>query len=287
MEVIYKKLSNIEEEIRVEIPREDFDACVEKAAQKLSEGLEVEGFRKGHVPRSIVETRVGSSRVYEEASQIAVEDTFHKALDEDKEAKERVRLLPRYTVSRVEVMKLAPGNPFAYRVVFSVPFFELCGGYRDLAVKIRAKEKESVSSRVRALLVGEIVEHSKREIPEGVINAEIERIEEEFKHNILDMGLTFEEYLLKIKKKKEELHEGWRERARERVEAGLALDVIAAKEHIEPEEAEITREVQKILNHYKTVKDAGKSIDPARVRAYVYGILKNEKTFEFLEKLQV
>lgn len=351
MQVTYTKISNIEEQVLVEIPAEDFDLYVEKAAGELSKGFEVEGFRKGHVPRDIVERRLGSSRLYSEAGEIAAQATFSKALNEDKETKERIKLLPRRSVSNIQVMKLAPGNPFVYRVVLHIPSFELFDGYKDVAVKACAKEKESSGSRllvdekeveetlkwlkksrrekdgkeeavinddfakklgnfenleqlkssireglssekkkkekdrVRMLVVKEIVDRSKREIPEEVVSAEIGRIEEESKHNIEDMGVDFETYLTKINKKKEELREGWRDQTRERVETELALDAIAAREHIEPDEQTITAEAQEILKRYKTIKDAEKHIDPARLREYVHGILKNEKTFEFLENL--
>jgi len=122
-------------------------------------------------------------------------------------------------------------------------------------------------------------------MPEKVIDNEILKVEDEFKHSISKMGLDFEEYLSKIKKTKEELREGWREQARDRVEISLLLSAVAEKEEIRPEDREVEEEANKALKQFSNVEEAKKSINSSRLHSYVYGIIKNEKTFKFLENL--
>ena len=141
------------------------------------------------------------------------------------------------------------------------------------------KEKE----RVRLAIIKEIILKSKKEIPDKIIALEISRIEEEFKENISDMGLDFDEYLVKIKKDKKELRVGWQDQARERVEISSALGAIARRENINPTEQEIKSEAENILRRYKKVKDAEKEYDPEALKGYVTRILRNKKVFEFLE----
>ena len=371
----FRKISNTQQELQVEIPSIDFEVHVDKAAEKLSQNFKIQGFRKGHVPKHIVELELGSSRLYSEAAEIAVQATYSKALQEsrassglqgvgeDADTNSRVFFdsLPRQAISEVQVTKLAPKNPFMYKIVFIVPFLELLRDYRGVAHKVREKEKESSAERmrveekevddalmwlaknrqsrstrrqssgdnvkrgddhielddnfarslgnfqgledlkksikegialekenkekdyIRLKIVKEIIRQSKSEVPEKVIAAEVSRMEGEFKQRITQMGLDFDEYLKKIQKKREELHQGWRDQAKERVEVLLAIDAIAKKEGMKLAEEEVRTEAQKVLNQYKKTEDAQKDIDPDRLHEYVCDILKREKVFEFLE----
>ena len=56
----------------------------------------------------------------------------------------------------------------------------------------------------------------------------------------------------------------------------MIVDKIAETEKIFPDETEIKKAADRLIERYK---DA----DPTRARAYVSGIFLNEKVFEFLE----
>jgi len=363
-------ISKTEKEIEVSLPPEEFLPYVDYAANKLSKDLEVQGFRKGHIPRDIVEQKVGTSGLYNEASELAVQATYEKALkNSEKDGKQSLESNESgdssmrsmgYIVPEVQITKLAPNNPFIYKIILRAPVFELAKDYKSIAEQIlknnskeiRVEEKEvddtikwlakqklqqsnnkdnkedqapkkeaelleppldddfaksfgnfknleelkksvregihlekekKEKDRVRLAITNAIISKSHAEIPEKVIDQEILKIEEEFKQNIAQMGLDFDEYLKKIKKTKEELRNGWRDQAKDRISTFLVLDAIASIEDIEPEEKEVEEEAQKILNHFKNADEAKKDVDPARLRAYVYGIIRNEKVFQLFE----
>ena len=255
--------------------------------------------------------------------------------------------IPKRAASEIQVVKLAPDNPFIYKIIFTSAFFELTDEYQAVARKVTGAEKKDIvveekeiddtlkwlaksrapegqegdieindelvkglgnfknleelktsireglarekekkeKDRLRLLMIKEVIAKSKSEVPEGVIAQEIDRIEEEFRQSISQMGLDFEEYLKKIQKEKEELRKGWHDQARERVEIASALAAIAKKEGIVPSDEEVEQESDKAKEHYQDKKDTGRGIDPVRLQAYIYDILQREKTFEFLEQL--
>lgn len=336
------KTSNTKCEILVEVPSADLEKYLNEAASVLSNDLEIEGFRKGHAPRSMVERAVGADKLYSEGAEIAVRRTFSDAL---KEAGLDPGTFLKKAVPEIQVTKIAPNNPLEYKVTLHAPFFELASDYEKIASKIRNEERQKFEEhtkveekeiestlqwlvknrktdavnddfakslgnfadlaelkksirdgiclekenqerlRVRHAILRGIILESRVEVPDRVIERELLRVEEEFKQNIQGLGLDFNTYLSKINKKKEELYDGWREQARERLEKSFALDSIAERKEIKETEDEIAKEAQKILNHYRNSKDAGKEINTKALREYTSVVLRNEKTFQFLESL--
>ena len=156
-----------------------------------------------------------------------------------------------------------------------------------LKVSIReglTKEKQDKEKqRVRIRIIEEIANAAKVEIPDVLIETELDKMAGELKSSIEDMGMKWDEYLLHIKKTVDELRREWREEGEKRVRIALCLRQIAKAEHIEPSEEEIKERGDKFLSQFRGTQQAEKEIDPAHLHEYARGILRNEKVFEFLE----
>ena len=59
--------------------------------------------------------------------------------------KDLVSDLPRHAISDVAIVKLAPDNPFVYKVYFIAPYFDIVKNYTDLAQKVAKDEKKEVA----------------------------------------------------------------------------------------------------------------------------------------------
>ena len=150
-----------------------------------------------------------------------------------------------------------------------------------LKEKIRANlkiEKETEQKdKLRLAIVEELLKQSECEIPEILIDSEVEKIFYRLEADITNMGFKFDEYLIQIKKTEEDLRKEWRPEAEKRAKLQMIIQTISEKENLKATEEEIEKEVNNIVTIYK---DA----DPARARAYVEQMLENEKVFAFLEK---
>lgn len=150
-----------------------------------------------------------------------------------------------------------------------------------LKEKIRGNlkmEKETEQKdKLRVSMVEELLKETKTEIPEILIESEIDKILYKLQADIANMGFKFEDYLKQINKTVEDLRKDWRADAEKRAKLQLTINAISEKENIKPTEEEIQREVDNILKMYKEA-------DPARARAYVENMLGNEKVFQFLEQ---
>jgi trigger factor len=171
-------------------------------------------------------------------------------------------------------------------------FAKALGSFEDLAALKRSvkegvgMEKEQKEKEIwRAKVLQEIVKKSTIELPQVLVGAEVEKMTEEFKENIAQMGLELEVYLKNIKKTQEQLKEEWLPKARERAQAGLVLREIARKENIEVSAKESEEEVNKLIKYYPDWETMKSQIDMARLLEYTRGRLVNEKVFVFLENI--
>lgn len=162
-------------------------------------------------------------------------------------------------------------------------FAKTMGDFKDLAdMKEKIKEnlgtekKNRIKEKKRTAIMETIINETKIDTPEILIESELEKMLLEFKGDIERAGLSYDDYLKTVTKTEEQIRAEWKETAEKKAKAHLIISKIADEEKISPDEEKVRRETEKILMMYK---DA----DPVRARAYVAMILTNEKVFEFLE----
>jgi trigger factor len=141
---------------------------------------------------------------------------------------------------------------------------------------LKTEKETEQKDKLRLAIVEDLIKESSGDIPEILIESEVEKILYRLQADITNMGFNFDEYLIQIKKTEAELRYEWRGDAEKRAKLQLIIHTIADKENIKPTEEELEKEVNNILTAYK---DA----DPTRARAYVENMLENEKVFQFLE----
>jgi len=78
-----------------------------------------------------------------------------------------------------------------------------------------------------------ITKKSETELPQILVDFELEKMIHELKDNISQMGLDFSVYLKNLKKTEDELKKEWLDKARERVRAALVLQKIADVENLD------------------------------------------------------
>ena len=137
--------------------------------------------------------------------------------------------------------------------------------------RIRIKEKK------RAELIEKLIEKGKGEIPNSLIENELEYIEQQFKGDMQNMGISADDYLKHNKKTWEDMRKDWAEDAEKRAKIKLILVEIAKKEKLLPKDEDVETEV-------KAMMKKNKNANIERVRAYAYTVLTNENVSAFLEK---
>ncbi len=77
-----EKQDNAKMKMEIEVAAPEVDQALEKAYRKVVKDVNLPGFRKGKVPRRILETRFGPEILHEEALEILVPPAYEEALKE-------------------------------------------------------------------------------------------------------------------------------------------------------------------------------------------------------------
>ena len=96
------------------------------------------------------------------------------------------------------------------------------------------KQKEDQKRRdLENQVLEALLKITEGEIPEGLINQEVERLLNEIRSRTSTSGLSFEDYLKNIKKTEEEFKNDLRPQAEKTVKIGLALGEVVKLEKID------------------------------------------------------
>ncbi|MCA1598831.1 MAG: trigger factor family protein, partial [Chloroflexi bacterium] len=82
MNVKVDKLPDSQVSLDIEVDSAAVGSAIDRAYQRLSQRVNVPGFRKGKAPRAVLEAAIGRTAVLEEAADIAVNDGYRHALEE-------------------------------------------------------------------------------------------------------------------------------------------------------------------------------------------------------------
>lgn len=119
-------------EIEHEIDEKTLLSYEEKTLATLSAGIEIDGFRKGHVPADIARKHVGDKLLLEEMAEQAISAVYPELLKENK-----IDAIGR---PEVTIMKLARGNPLVFKITTDVmPEIKL-PDYKKIAKEENKKE---------------------------------------------------------------------------------------------------------------------------------------------------
>ena len=127
MKVTAEKIDKHQVALAIEVPGEEVAKSFQKAYQRLANKVNIPGFRKGKVPRKILEMRLGADALKEEAFELLAGPAYQAALKQED-------LDP---VSRpdVEVGELEDGQPLSFKVTVTVKPTATLGEYKGLTVE--------------------------------------------------------------------------------------------------------------------------------------------------------
>ena len=140
MSLQVEKLEKNMAKLTVEVSAEDFEKAVEKVYQKQKKQISIPGFRKGKVPRMMVEKMYGKEVFYEDAANDLIPDAYDRAVDE---CEEDIVSSP-----KIEVTQIEAGRPFVFTATVALKPEVKLGEYKG--VKIEKIDREVTEEDVMA-----------------------------------------------------------------------------------------------------------------------------------------
>ncbi|HJB92155.1 MAG TPA: trigger factor [Candidatus Eisenbergiella merdigallinarum] len=127
MSLQVEKLEKNMAKLTIEVSAEEFSKAVESAYQKNKGKISVPGFRKGKVPRKMIEQMYGKGVFYEDAANEIIPEAYEKALEE---CEETIVSSPKIDVSQIE-----EGKPFIFTAEVALKPEVTLGAYKGIEVE--------------------------------------------------------------------------------------------------------------------------------------------------------
>lgn len=138
--------------------------------------------------------------------------------------------------------------------------FENLNEYKnEIAGKLIVAKKQQAKNKMEEDLVTALVEGCEMDVPQVMIDNDIDMKIEDFSRNIQSQGLSLDVYLQYMGQTVESMREAYRPMSEKQVKARLALEAVANAENFAVEEADLDAEIEKIAKAYGMEKDVLKS----------------------------
>ena len=121
----------------------------------------------------------------------------------------------------------------------------------DVRAKLEQSKEERAKSEMENVLVEKAVEGATMDIPDAMIDSQVEQMIDEFKQRVTYQGISFEQYLQFTGQNPEAFQESMRPEAVKRIQSSLVLEAIVAAENIEATDEDLNKEMEKMASMYQ------------------------------------
>jgi len=284
-----EKKSDSQREIIVEIPKSTLNQYYEKAFEELRKNLTLEGFRKGTVPKKIAEQKIKKEKIYQKLIELLLPEIYIEIVKKEN--------LQPITNPKIELVKAKEGEDWQIKITIALKPKVKLGDYKKKISELNKKykkvdiwvpgksekketEKEEETQRLEQLnqIFQLLLQQAECEIPDLLIEEELNRKLSNLIDELQKVGLTLETYLNTKNLTLDQLKENYKKEINDTYKLEFILNEISDQEKIVVENKEIEEIIAKIDNE--------KDKELARQNSYYYAaILRKQKTLDFLLNL--
>ena len=135
MKVSVEKLPSSEAVLDIEISWDEMEKASDKAYRKLVQKVDIQGFRRGKAPRSLLERRLGREYIYQEGLDDLISDTYRDTLKEHE--------ITPITQPKLDAPEIELGQPYHFSLTVPIITPVTLGDYHSLHFE---REEVSVTS---------------------------------------------------------------------------------------------------------------------------------------------
>ena len=130
--------------------------------------------------------------------------------------------------------------------------FDTLAEYKDdLKKKIAERKESEAKAKKESEAIEKVVEAAKMDIPQAMIDTQVNRMLEDFAMRLQQQGLSVEQYFQYTGMTADKIMEEMKPEAVKRIKNSLVLEAVAKAENIEVSEEEFEAERQKMADMYK------------------------------------
>ena len=249
MQTNVEKLPKSTLKLTVTVPSEKIKQAYEKILIDVVNGAELPGFRKGHAPKEMVLEKTDVSSLYGEVVNELLKTYYPQALKE--------HLIQPIANPKVEIKEFDLDKDFTFIATIATKPDVKIGDFRkkikEQYEKLETQDKALNEERLRkgekledtnihltvANVIDSIVEATEVELPEILIDDEIDRMLSRLVNQAESIGLSLEQYMKSQNKTSEQLRAEYKSISEKNLKSELALSKLVADEKIEVLDKEI------------------------------------------------
>jgi trigger factor len=285
------KLANGTIELTITIPVKRVKSAYDIALASLVKGAEIKGFRKGKAPGRLVEEKLDKKVILGEVLKSLIPEVYIEAVKEHN--------LKPIINPQVQLISTEEGKDWQIKALTcELPEVKL-GNYEDEIRKSNASDKIWVPGKDKKDLPAGRQENQKPtedeklakifkillssctlQIPELLIQEEVNHMLSRLIDQTGRLGLTVEQYLASTGKSIVKIKEEYRLQAEESLKLELILLAIAENKKIQITDAEVAGMIAAAPD-----KEAQKKLDTPEQKAYIRQILRKRRIIDSLSSL--
>ncbi|MGZ6258041.1 MAG: trigger factor [Candidatus Limnocylindrales bacterium] len=162
------------------------------------------------------------------------------------------------------------------------PYADLDAVRADVKVRLEANARDRARHAFADRIIEFAVANGTVEVPDVLIEREVEVMHDELRVRLAEQGIGYEEYLKVTERDDAALHAEFHDPAEHRVKVLLVLSTIAEQEQVEVSEAEVEAEIARARTRYTNNPRLLAYFDSPRGRTYLQSTLRRTKVVELL-----
>jgi trigger factor len=263
---------------RVEV---DFDVFVDKVpieggAQKhypltIGEGRFIPGFED-----ELIGIKAGENRTF----SLSFSDQYHQKSLAGKQAEFQVKCNGVFEVVLPEFSDEFAQSVSSGQVKTAVELRE------TIKTNLEQEAQDKQEQRLEVEMLDKIIDVSTfDELPDTLVDNEIHKMMHELEDSVSAQGFKFDQYLLNIKKTKNELEKEMRPQAEKRIKSAIIAREIYQEQKITVTPDELKVETEELLSRYPENEQARKQITSQMYQENLHNIVGNRKVMEYLKNI--
>ena len=161
--------------------------------------------------------------------------------------------------------------------------FETLEEYKaDIKEKIRSRKKEEANTERENKLVDLAVENAQMDIPDAMVEEQVQQMTEEFAQRLSYQGLSMEQYLQFSGMDAQKFADDMKPQAVKRIETRLVLEAIVKAENIEASEEDYKAEIEKMAAMYQMEAEQFEKIIQGPQKDQIMDDIAVQKAVDFL-----
>ena len=125
----------------------------------------------------------------------------------------------------------------------------------DLKKQIKAEKEKWAAQQNENTVVKAVVDNSKVELPEPMVDAQIDQMVNDYARRMQSQGIPLEQYLAITGMTMEDLRKNMKPQAETNIKTRLVLEAVVKAENIEISEERVEEEIGKMAESYKMDKE--------------------------------